>query len=287
MKQLKLPLEEAYRRLVIDYLNLVFTNSKQSDEYWDKWLKKDLIVNFPESLSPQEDSDSFTLKPKNGKTMMLLFERIKKIMGLKFIKREYNFNLESQFDDTDLENIGERVKHMNIIAHAQGFFYHIKGMGCRVEDPMSSKKFYEAAIEKFEEALDSDPNNKEILLSIALTWILSIEEDYKKVPNAKFSPDDPKVKKAEEYSLRAISVVPKYDAFSLFRYAQFLERCNRLDSAEDYYLMALEVEPNNPGCLHCYGNLLTQTGLHEEAEKFYLRSSQNTIGKKHWPEYYY
>jgi len=40
MKQIALPLEEPYRRLVIDYLNLVFGNTKNSDEYWDKWVKK-------------------------------------------------------------------------------------------------------------------------------------------------------------------------------------------------------------------------------------------------------
>jgi tetratricopeptide (TPR) repeat protein len=76
------------------------------------------------------------------------------------------------------------------------------------------------------------------------------------------------------------------DSFSLFRYAQFLERCGNLETAEDYYLQALEADPNNAGCLHCYGNLLSDRGLHEEAEKFYLRSSQTTIGK-HMPEYYY
>ena len=46
MKQIALPLEEPYRRLVIDYLNVVFGNYKVSDEYWDKWLKQDLLMNF-------------------------------------------------------------------------------------------------------------------------------------------------------------------------------------------------------------------------------------------------
>jgi len=54
---------------------------------------------------------------------------------------------------------------MNIIAHARGYFYHVKGLANRVEDPLSAQKFYEMAIEKYEEALNSDPNNKEILSS--------------------------------------------------------------------------------------------------------------------------
>lgn len=51
-----------------------------------------------------------------------------------------------------------------------------------------------------------------------------IEDSYKQTPNAKFERNDPKVKKVEEYSLRAIFAEPKYDSFSLYRYAQFLEK---------------------------------------------------------------
>ena len=46
MKLIALPLEEPYRRLVIDYFNLVFGNTRISEEYWNQWLKKDLEVNF-------------------------------------------------------------------------------------------------------------------------------------------------------------------------------------------------------------------------------------------------
>jgi len=187
----------------------------------------------------------------------------------------------------DLEYIGERVKHMNIINHAQGYFFHIKGLSFRVENPTTAKNFYEVAIDKYQEALDSDPNNKEILLSMALTYILMIEEGYKYVPNARFSLDDPMVQKAEEYSLRAINAEPKYDSFSAFRYAQFLERCGKLDSAEDYYLMALEADPNNAGILWSYGMLLSEKGFHDEAELFFKQASLNTVGVKQWPQWYH
>eukprot|EP00029_Vermamoeba_vermiformis_P008493 TRINITY_DN3992_c0_g1_i1.p1 TRINITY_DN3992_c0_g1~~TRINITY_DN3992_c0_g1_i1.p1 ORF type:complete len:924 (-),score=198.60 TRINITY_DN3992_c0_g1_i1:32-2803(-) len=303
MKVLRLPLEEPYRRLVIDYFNLVFGNTKNSDSYWDDFLKKDLLINFPASLHTAEATKDHNLKPRivdvkvsdvvDQKFMNCLFEKVRKMMALGFTNRQYNFNLEQPFDDTDLDAIGERVKHMNIMAHAQGFFYHMKGLINRVDDPLNAQKFYETAIGKFEEALDANPNNKEILLSIALTWMLCIEEETKLKPTHNerekvlFSRTDPRVRKAEEYSLRAIAASPKYDSFSLFRYAQFLEKCGDLDTAEDYYLMALEADPNNAGCLHCYGNFLSERGLEEEAESFYLRSSKNTIGQKYMPEYYY
>lgn len=295
MKQLGLPLEEPYRRLVIDYLNLVFGNTKNSDEYWDEWLKKDLLFNFTDPLSEEESQPSFHLKVRvkgtdelDVKFLSRVFERVVKMMGLQFSQsRIYIFTTEKPFNDADLESIGERVKQMNIMAHAQGFFYQVNGLLNRAEDPVSAKRCYEIAIKKFEEALDSNPNNKDLLLSISLTLFLLIEEECKDKHQDKFSPDDPLVKKAEEYSLRAISAEPKYDSFSLFRYAQFLERCNKLHAAEDYYLMALESDPDNPGCLHCYGNLLSEMGLEEYAEKFYMRSSLITRSYKYTPGYYY
>ena len=84
------------------------------------------------------------------------------MMGFVLLQRPFNFHSEIPFDYTDLENIGERVKHMNIVAHAQGFFYHLKGLATRVEDPQTAKKFFDMAMENFREALDSNPNNKEV-----------------------------------------------------------------------------------------------------------------------------
>lgn len=189
MKVLRLPLEEPYRsvnfnyewprinnlyrRLVIDYFNLVFGNNKNSDSYWNDFLKKDLLINFPSSLHTAEAKKDHNLKPRvlelkkvsdmiDQTFIHCLFEKVRKMMALAFTNRQYNFNLEQPFDDTDLDGIGERVKHMNIMAHAQGFFYHMKGLINRVDDPLNAQKFYETAIGKFEEALDANPNNKEV-----------------------------------------------------------------------------------------------------------------------------
>jgi len=174
------------------------------------------------------------------------------------------------------------VKHMNIVSHARGYFYHVKGLASRIEDNEAAQKFYAIAIAKYEEALNSDPNNKEILLSIALTWCLMIEDT-----KSDYTKSNPQAQKAWEYSLRAINAEPKYDAFSCFRFAQFLEKMGELETAQDYFLMALEVDPNNAGCLHCYGLLLSARGFHDEAEKFFRRASQNTRGFTQWPQWYH
>jgi hypothetical protein len=462
---LKLPLEEPYLRLVIDYLNLVFGNTLKSDEYWDTFLKKDVTNNFEETLSAEEESPEFRLKlrsydstsmglgsstssssshfehtsatssrslspnghvdfdlsltvsrdsegssssqassqqprrqesplaslrvsssssgslnrdsirssaspispshhhphrrhgsihrpvldsvgeegpgdqangvPNGGSVshsgsgflssvmsplsnsltfssfsakkttspsppappfggpkldhnfLTVVFERVKSMMGLQFTHdRLYSWEMESPFNDTDLKNVGYKVKHMNIISHVQGFFWQINGLMARSSSITGlAQDYYKAAIDKYEEALDLNPENKDILRNLALTWLLLIEEGRK--PGQPFPKDDRRVQKVQEYIMRAISAPPKYDSLSLFRYANLLSRCDKKEEAEDYYLQSLEADPNNTGCLHEYGDFLSAEGLDDEAEQFYRRSSETTAGAQRFPENYY
>jgi len=217
----------------------------------------------------------------------VVFDRLKAMMGLQFTHdRVYSWEMESPFNDTDLKNVGYRVKHMNIISHVQGFFWQINGLMARSSNVEGlAHDYYKAAIDKYEEALDLNPENKDILRNLALTWLLLIEEDRK--PGQTFPSDDRRVQKVHEYIMRAISAPPKYDSLSLFRYANLLSRCNKKEEAEDYYLQSLEADPNNTGCLHEYGEFLSSEGLDDEAEKFYKRSSETTAGAQRFPENYY
>ena len=43
MRKLRLPLDEPYHRLVVDYLNLILGHNDQSEEYWAKNLKSSLM----------------------------------------------------------------------------------------------------------------------------------------------------------------------------------------------------------------------------------------------------
>lgn len=481
---LKLPLEEPYLRLIIDYLNLVFGNTQKSDEYWDTFLKKDVANNFEEALSPEEEhnpnfhlkarlidligttnpptntdesstrpfattssaslsassgsdltrskSDASSLQtsremlalrgstsssgstsrdgirsvaspispthhihrrhssihrnfletypedgangapyplsdsptssassspngstglgrsgqtssqtkngangstheenaksPKNAKLgnessdhtassflswapnvwmfgaggapvnllhrldhdfLDVVFNRVKAMLGLQFTHdRQYSWDMETPFNDTDLKNVGYKVKHMNIISHVQGFFWQINGLMARSSTVTGlAQNYYKAAIDKYEEALDQNPENKDILRNLALTWLLLIEEDRK--PGQPFPVDDRRVQKVHEYIMRAISAPPKYDSLSLFRYANLLSRLNRKEEAEDYYLQSLEADPSNTGCLHEYGEFLSAEGFDDDAEMFYKRSSETTAGASRFPENFY
>jgi len=53
-RKLRLPLEEPYHRLVIDYLNLIIGHNEQSEEYWAKNLKTSLVRKFEGALTAEE-----------------------------------------------------------------------------------------------------------------------------------------------------------------------------------------------------------------------------------------
>lgn len=132
MKQLKKALEEPYRRLVINYMNLVFSNTEVSDRYWNTDLKDDIKRNFirvkPKSnkilifmnfsklnqaLSKLELSSEWPLKPKvdgvpDKRFLLLLLKRLEKMLGMKFHARVKNpsiFLTEQPFNDTGLKKI--------------------------------------------------------------------------------------------------------------------------------------------------------------------------------------
>eukprot|EP01119_Soliformovum_irregulare_P021321 TRINITY_DN7074_c0_g1_i2.p1 TRINITY_DN7074_c0_g1~~TRINITY_DN7074_c0_g1_i2.p1 ORF type:complete len:833 (+),score=208.66 TRINITY_DN7074_c0_g1_i2:91-2589(+) len=284
MTTLKKPLEEPYRRLVIKFLNVVFANTETSETYWRTSLKTDIRKNFLLALTNEESEIDYPLKPRlpsgeiDANFLSCVLRRFEKLVGMRLSPRTQNpevFFTQTPFFDTDLDTLPLRVKHMNIINFAEGFFFEFEGLTHRVDDPISAQRFYQMAIDKFGEALDSNPNNKDLLLNVALTWTLALEI----AEGNTFPAENGAVLRAMEYYLRAISAPPRYDSHSLFLYAYFLERCGKYETAEDYYLLSLEADPNNPACLLQYGNFLSERQKHVEAEKFFVRSSVNTQGR--------
>lgn len=125
MQRLKQPLEAPYRRLVINFMNLVFGRTRRSDTFWNTTIKADLRQNFAvidpiteyifrlKSILTKWESPHIT-------PYAFLFNRIAQLTGLRFsaiAKRKMvqpRLDVVSRvaypFDDTDLDGIGERVK---------------------------------------------------------------------------------------------------------------------------------------------------------------------------------
>lgn len=64
---------------------------------------------------------------------------------------------ENTFDEADLKELGERTKHMSILSQATGYLQKLHGI------QHGSVYHLQLALETFERALSSNPNNKVIL----------------------------------------------------------------------------------------------------------------------------
>jgi hypothetical protein len=97
----------------------------------------------------------------------------------------------------DLEEIGLRVKHMNIVSNAQGYVLHQKGTMLWDRDPVAAQRFLNmgmscctschnwrgidrlllrlVAVLKYEEALDTNPADERALTNIAEIGLLQMQ----------------------------------------------------------------------------------------------------------------
>ena len=61
-----------------------------------------------------------------------------------------------------------RVKHMHIVSAAAGTFFQNKGL--KVDQKEFAADHFREAIERYEEALEADPQDGGVMFFLALTW---------------------------------------------------------------------------------------------------------------------
>ncbi|PRP82853.1 hypothetical protein PROFUN_04716 [Planoprotostelium fungivorum] len=241
-----------------------------SSEFVESFIsKKPPGVYFPEHsrfelYSPNGKPAEFSLRDyivrSSGKLGLVdgrshLFSEVCKVMGLVMSVNAQQcfqfpsaFELRAPFDEVDLEDFSERVKHMNIVSHAEGFVLKLKAAKKLAPE---SGHLYSLAIDRFRKALSSNPDNKNSLRNLAdcYEFVDASEE-------------------ANIYYQRAIDCDP-HDTYTLFKYACFLDK-NERENPEEYYLQALEGDPNNASALCVYADWLAFTVNNEQAaEKVY------------------
>jgi tetratricopeptide (TPR) repeat protein len=261
MKDLKLPLEHKYRTLVVQHFNLTFENSNESLDYWDTSIKPLLFRYFSAAL--QEHERNVPLKRMlTDDDMTMLFRRLVKMTHIRFARRaekEFSHNGKAfqstqPFDVTYIEELCVSVRHMNIVALAQG--YVLKSKARDKHGGLDKDRLCRMAIEKFQEALSDHPGDKRVLRELA--------------DSADIIGDSVL---ANDYYRRAIAADPK-DANTLFKYAVFLENKKDYAGAEEFYLLALEHNPRHDHCLQRYGYFLDHQGNNDRAEEFYVCAAE-------------
>mmetsp|Transcript_7050 Transcript_7050/g.17843 ORF Transcript_7050/g.17843 Transcript_7050/m.17843 type:complete len:699 (+) Transcript_7050:175-2271(+) len=293
MSKFKQPLKELYSNLAVKYVNLVVGTSEGSKQHWDDDVKAKLKLHFhvPQEFLAQE------LKPLGSKRAnWFIFQRLKQLTGMQFADiSEANFlrlctivprprtyrstepdstSIESPFDNTDLLHLGQRVKHMGIVSDAHGTFYFFKGLLARTAGDIDMSLYlFNLAIDKYQEALDTNPSNKITLRNMANCWLKVAELEKfncKEMALKTFTLDDPRIKQANRFFQRAVES-DKDDPHTLLQYAKFLNRCGALDAAEDHYLRALQADPYFADALREYGQFLSEQGLPDLAEAFFMK----------------
>ena len=188
------------------------------------------------------------------------------------------------FNDVDIEDIGLRVKFLDVISNARGYVFSSLADMKRQEGFLeAAEELYTRAYAGYQNALSACPNDGTLLCNCALVMIKlycvreenqrgNEAEDMKSIlRNADL--DDPLLFFAQQYFKTAIQVNRK-SALSYVSYARFLDHTNQMEEAETHYIEALVRDPNNVETLTSYANLLTRMGQHEKAQKFQSRADE-------------
>jgi len=269
MSELKFPLENPYIEIVVAYLNVIIfdkdieKSNNNHDEAWgtiqsnilayfdlkQESKKSEELIHLSKPLAIRDIIWKFPVlfedkdKENSG---LLLFDRIRHLMGFKinktFLDRIYRGSA-SQLKALVMPGIGQKIKHMNIISHAEGWLL-------RSDDP-------ELALKKFDTARDSLPLNKFTLRNYA-NLVIDLEEKKRRGAVDQRKSYEPDLVKYADYIYKlALEEDPK-DTHSLYQYGHFLNTTGQYSKAEEYLIQAIEAHPLHKEAwselLQCFSN---------------------------------
>jgi tetratricopeptide (TPR) repeat protein len=295
--------EGYYLQVLAERFNLVFGNSPRSTMYWNKYVRKQLWRKFCRHLGPAITpelaaqfpmfSRSVSFKAasmgyvfSNGMVSLhVVFARMQQILGFSLKPaidaQLLNFAVfvrlcgkPSPFRFSDFDDLGMRVKHMNLVSYAKGFLYLSQGLDARASDPKAASRFLQMSIKNFEDALADNTSSKVTLRACAKALFYYDEEtrraQFQKRGRQSASGDESSsgvsqyLARADLYFRRAILADPG-DAESLWLFAAFLDRTGNKPAAEECYKRALKADPHHVEALKGYGDFLSDQvrPLHE------------------------
>lgn len=326
MKRLRVCVDEPYRIAVKDFLNNVFSSSEQSDKYWQEEVAQRLNSKFqlrpgnwnafPRALK----KTLFDLERVNGvafNAKMFIFHRLQQSLGLKVAAPLLTL-LQTQpkiyaqtavFDDVDIEDVGVRVKFLDVISNAQGYVFSKRAEQKEKEGFFeAAKSLYQRAYMGYQAALISCPNDSTLLrncavvmtklyrinrlleapeISLSGSAVLS-QSMLNSMPSSASIPtvqhplstsmkgaslDDPLLYTAQNYLKKAIQADRKSPE-SFAAYANFLRDLGLYADAEAHYIEALLRDPYDVESLTSYANLLETMSQKDMAEIFANRSRE-------------
>jgi hypothetical protein len=297
--------EGAYLKALSEKMNLIFGNSPESTAYWNKHVRRKIFEKFCHHLGPI-DGETLQLYPmfsrsisfkvatmsfvfKSGMIpLQALFMRMHQILGFG-VKSTIENQLQSPeifsriccklspFRQTDFEELGIRVKHMNLVSYAKGFLFLNQGLDARATDPKTAIRYLSLSIKNFEDSLAANTSSKTTLRACAKALFYYDEESrraqFLKSATKAVEPvsleTSPRLARADLYFRRAIVADPS-DPESLCQYATFLGRLGQSEQSEMFFNRAMAVDKSHVETLKGYGDLLSDQGRFQESEVLYL-----------------
>ncbi len=163
------------------------------------------------------------------------------------------------FDVSDLQELGERIKPLNIIPEAQGyvFVHQAKQHAITVNDELH---YYHLAIGCFNDALAGNTISKSVLRAYANVLV-----DMETALGHGFDAQSSTCKRIAELYSEALRI-DETDWMALRQYGVFLAKCGLAEDAKLAFLQSIYHNPNNQESVQRYCTLME--GTREADEMF-------------------
>jgi tetratricopeptide (TPR) repeat protein len=246
MSDLKFPLETPYIELLTAYINKILFEA--DEEAW-RQIENNILSYFDLKADVKQKSESvreiinagtikdliwsFTVRDTQRAVnetypgYLLLFDRIQKMIGFKvnrtFLKLIYN-RTAKQLQPLSINRMGQKIKHMNIISHAEGWL--LKNV-----DP-------ETALRKFDKARSSLPLNRYTLRNYASTYLKVVE----KYAEQSGIPHDSEIVFYIKYLFNLALEEDPDDTHTLYQFGQALNKAGQYADALEYLVRSVEIQ---------------------------------------------
>eukprot|EP01133_Synstelium_polycarpum_P013661 gene13661-16088_t len=164
MKELRSIEADSYVQVVMDFFNIILGDPlPRHEKLWRTSIKPEIINRFDNSLTIEERDPNFDLSSQVD--MYHIFVRIQNMTGIKLADESMKELMKDPRSFrvvlSDITSMDVKVKHMNIISLAEGNALSLQCM--KWEGRTGSERLFKLATNKFEEAIRSTPDNKDIL----------------------------------------------------------------------------------------------------------------------------
>jgi hypothetical protein len=156
MESSRIPAEEPYRRLVLDHVNAFLSNDTSASPIWWTRLKAAVCDKFTSlALSTEEHKDTWSLQQNVNVHQILV--RLQEMMGIRFSASSMASLRDGIIDELvepDLEELGSRVKHMNVSLLADAIALSLAAI------PKMNVRLFTLSLTKFDQAAQVSPSSR-------------------------------------------------------------------------------------------------------------------------------